>query len=157
MKKLFVFVALSLLCGHLFAGELPDAIVTPGYTNPDVTQENIDETICVSGYTKTIRPTTSYTNALKLKQLTELPYMSTEPMSAFEEDHLISLQLGGNPVDERNLWPQPYGGEWGARKKDVLETKLKRLVCNGDVTLEEAQLAVAQDWIAAYKKYVGKK
>lgn len=155
MKKLLA-VAVLLMCGHLFAADLPDAIITPGFTNPEVTQENLDENICVSGWTKTVRPKTSYTNALKLKQLTEFPYMSTQPMGDFEEDHLISLQLGGHPTDERNLWPQPYNSDWGARKKDVLETKLKRLVCNGDITLEEAQLAVAQDWIAAYKKYVRK-
>ena len=25
-----------------------------------------------------------------------------------EEDHLISLEVGGNPFDARNLWPEPY-------------------------------------------------
>lgn len=155
MKKLFTAVLL-ILCGHLFAGELPDAIITPGMVNPAVTQENIDETICVAGWTKTIRPGTPYTNALKKRQLASGVYMSPLAMASYEEDHLISLQLGGHPTDEMNLWPQPYDGEWGARRKDVLETKLKKLVCDGVISLEEAQLAVAQDWIAAYKKYVRK-
>ena len=40
-----------------------DAVRTPGVLNPDVTQANIDSTICVHGWTRTIRPPTSYTNA----------------------------------------------------------------------------------------------
>src|SRR5258708_3844160 len=37
-------------------GVLPDSTCTPGSTNPNVTQANIQQTICVSGYTQTIRP-----------------------------------------------------------------------------------------------------
>src|SRR2546423_2086026 len=48
-----------------------DITRTPGVLNPDVTQANIATTICVSGWTKTIRPPTSYTNELKLKQMRE--------------------------------------------------------------------------------------
>lgn len=156
MKK-YLAVALLLMCGHLFAGNLPDAVVTPGMVNPAVTQSNIDKTICASGWTKTIRPTVSYTNALKKRQLASGVYMSPLAMASFEEDHLISLEIGGHPSDERNLWPQPWDGEWGARKKDVLETKLKRMVCARQIPLAEAQLAVAQDWIKSYAKYVGVK
>ena len=35
-------------------------------------------------------------------------YRLRGPPSAFQEDHLISLELGGDPVDPRNLWPEPY-------------------------------------------------
>ena len=44
---------------------LPDPACTPGSYNPDVTQSTIDSTICVSGWTSTVRPPTSYTNPLK--------------------------------------------------------------------------------------------
>jgi hypothetical protein len=44
---------------------LPDSSCTPGSYNPDVTQSNIHSTICVSGWTDTVRPSTSYTNPLK--------------------------------------------------------------------------------------------
>ena len=72
--------------------------------------------------------------------------------SKYEEDHLISLQLGGNPSDPKNLWPQPYAGN-GARKKDVVETALKRLVCSNKMKLADAQKAIL-NWPDAYKKYV---
>ena len=54
------------------------------------------------------------------------------------------------------MWPEPYRIQCGARIKDVLETKLKRMVCDGKMTLKEAQKAIATNWIAAYKKYVDK-
>lgn len=38
-----------------------------------------------------------YTNALKGQQITQYGYPITAP-AAYEEDHLISLQLGGAPV-----------------------------------------------------------
>jgi hypothetical protein len=44
---------------------LPNPALTPGATNPDVTQDTISTTICVPGWTKTVRPPISYTNPLK--------------------------------------------------------------------------------------------
>lgn len=74
----------------------------------------------------------------------------------YEEDHLISLQLGGHPRDPKNLWPQPYNQRCGARIKDVVETRLKRMVCDGKITLAKAQEAIAKNWVLAYKNYVNK-
>jgi hypothetical protein len=135
------------------AGDLPNTTRTPGWANPGVSQHNIAATVCKSGWTKTIRPKTSYTNKLKIKQIAEYHYKDKNPKS-YEEDHLISLQLGGHPTDPRNLWPQPYAGSCGARIKDVLETKLKKLVCAGDLTLADAQQIIANDWVSAYQQYV---
>jgi hypothetical protein len=38
---------------------------TPGVRYSKVTQATLAKTVCVSGWTKTIRPPASYTNALK--------------------------------------------------------------------------------------------
>ena len=51
------------------AGLLPNAALTPGATDPAVTQANIYSTICVSGWTATVRPPESYTENLKEEQL----------------------------------------------------------------------------------------
>jgi hypothetical protein len=72
----------------------PDPSCQPGAINPDVTQSSIDDTICVSGWTATVRPPTSYTNALKAQQIGEYGYADTA-LSDYEEDHLIPLELGG--------------------------------------------------------------
>jgi hypothetical protein len=108
--------------------------LTPGVLNPAVTQATIGSTICRRGYTRTIRPPVSYTNELKQRGLRQ--YGVRGPPSAFQEDHLISLELGGNPVDPRNLWPEPYPR---AAAVDQIENELNRRVCEGSLTLAEAQ------------------
>jgi hypothetical protein len=74
--------------------------------------------------------------------------------SCYEEDHLVSLELGGHPTNPDNLWPEPWFGNWNARVKDALEDRLHAMVCNGAISLRDAQKAIATDWIAAYKHYV---
>lgn len=135
---------------------MPNPALTPGVTNPNVTQANIQATICVSGFTATIRPPSSYTTALKIKQLAAGYAVNGDfETSHYEEDHLISLELGGHPTDPKNLWPEPYNDRLGARVKDQLENKLHDLVCSGAITLKAAQKAISGDWISAYKAYVG--
>src|SRR5258708_5170319 len=73
---------------------LPDPNCTPGVINSTVTQANSTTTICISGFTKTIRPPASYTNNLKREQIKKYGYTDTNPHD-YEEDHLISLELGG--------------------------------------------------------------
>ena len=109
-------------------------IRTPGVLNPDVTQANIQTTICVKGWTSTIRPPSSYTNELKQKQMRE--YGVGGSLSDYQEDHLISLSLGGHATDPRNLWPQPNPR---ALHVDEVERDLHEKVCAGDLTLAEAQ------------------
>jgi len=72
----------------------------------------------------------------------------------YEEDHLIPLSIGGSPNDPQNLWPQPRLSEWNAQKKDILELRIYKLVCDGVVPLGEARLALAHNWIDAYRRYM---
>ena len=111
-----------------------DPVRTPGVLNPDVTQATIGTTICVQGWTRTVRPSTEYTNALKLRQMRA--YGESGPPSAFQEDHLISLELGGHPTDPRNLWPEPYPR---ASRVDAIENELNAQVCSGSLSLAQAQ------------------
>src|SRR5438445_32968 len=83
---------------------LPDPKCTPGAIDPTVTQDNIDSTICVSGYTKTVRPPVSVTEPQKLESMKS--YGFTDSPSNYEFDHLIPLELGGAPDDMKNLWPE---------------------------------------------------
>ena len=133
----------------------PDPALTPGALNPAVTQATIGSTICVSGWTATIRPSSSFTTALKIKQIVQYGYSDTKT-SSYEEDHLISLELGGAPADARNLWPEPYtasladGRSTGAHTKDGFETKLKSQVCAGTITLAQGQSEIGDHWVHAY-------
>src|SRR5271165_3102264 len=111
-------------------GALPDRIRTPGAFNPEVRQDNIASTICVRGWTRTVRPSRRYTSALKRQQIREWGY-ADQRMSDYEEDHLVPLGLGGAPYDPRNLWPEPRTtmDGWNADLKDELEAVLARQVC----------------------------
>lgn len=116
-----------------------DPLRTPGVLNAAVTPATIRDTICKSGWTKTIRPPTEYTNALKRKQMAE--YGLTGELGDYQEDHLISLELGGDPTDPRNLWPEPYPR---ASEVDRIENELNDKVCSGELTLAEAQQREAE-------------
>jgi len=56
--------------------------------------------------------------------------------SAYQEDHLVSLELGGDPTDPRNLWPEPYPR---AAAVDRIENELNAKVCSGRLSLADAQ------------------
>ena len=134
---------------------LPNPVWQPGVNNPDVNPDNIQTTICVSGYSSKIRPPVSYTDQLKVQQIEQYGYSDTNPKD-YEEDHLISLALGGDPRDPKNLWPQPRNTTpYNASTKDRLEDVLHKMVCSGQVPLDTARHEMATDWVAAYRKYVG--
>jgi hypothetical protein len=116
-----------------------DPVRTPGVLNPDVTQADIRSTICKRGWTSTIRPPSDYTDALKARQMRR--YGETGSMSDYQEDHLISLELGGDPTDPRNLWPEPYPR---ASQMDQIENQLNAAVCSGQLTLAQAQARESQ-------------
>jgi hypothetical protein len=120
--------------GHATPAIVADPTRTPGVLNPDVTQANIRSTVCRQGWTTTIRPPTNYTNELKRKQMRQ--YGEAGSLSDYQEDHLISLELGGDPTDPRNLWPEPYPR---AAEVDKIENELNAEVCSGELTLAQAQ------------------
>jgi len=71
---------------------------------------------------------------LKIRQLREYRLLGSP--SLYQEDHLISLELGGHPTDPRNLWPEPYPR---AARVDTIENELNAAVCGGSLSLADAQ------------------
>ncbi|MEU9397655.1 hypothetical protein AB0D86_47770 [Streptomyces sp. NPDC048324] len=132
---------------------LEDRKCTPGAISPAVTQANLKSTICrKGGYTSGVRPSAYITG--KEKRLNAASYGYTGRMADAEYDHLISLQLGGDPNDPHNLWVEPAdpGHRKGAgvnNRKDPVETKLHTAVCAGQITLAAAQKAIVTDWNTA--------
>jgi hypothetical protein len=137
------------LC-HALNG-LPDASCTPGAIDPHVTQENIQQTICVPGYAKSVRPPVAVTNRIKKERMAAYG-MSDVSMHAVELDHLVSLELAGAPADPLNLWPEPYDGPLNAHDKDRVEDAAHRLVCAGKIPLADAQRKIATDWVSFYNE-----
>jgi hypothetical protein len=127
------------------AVDLPNRALTPGVAlSASVAQ------ICVPGYSGSVRhvPQSEKEAVYARYGVAHVPYRH-------EVDHLISLEIGGSN-DIRNLWPEPYAGQWGARTKDVLENRLHLLVCSGQLSLLAAQHQEAANWVAAYRRYVGR-
>lgn len=112
-------------------------VSSPGAINPAVTQANIHQTICVSGWTNTVRPPASYTTALKRQQMAALHL--TGPISAYEEDHRVPLSSGGAPRNPANLWPELWNGPRGAHAKDTIEDRVHADICSGHTDLTSAQ------------------
>jgi hypothetical protein len=131
----------------------PQAALTPGATNPEITQQNIDETICNPHWsTRRIRPPEEYTYRLKREQIGEYHDADTNARD-YEEDHLIPLELGGSPTDPKNLWPEAYAvsiPDGGAKYKDKVESYLHDQVCAGAMPLAEAQQRIVADWYRVY-------
>jgi hypothetical protein len=133
---------------------LPDPRCTPGATNPKVTQADLASTVCKSGYTATIRPPTSITG--KEKTASEAAYDFKGKGSTTEYDHLISLELGGDPNSPLNLWPEPNKASAPGitNPKDAVEDKLRTLVCDAEhgkayLPLAKAQYLIATNWMTA--------
>jgi hypothetical protein len=90
--------------------------------------------------------------ALQRKVFEEYGIPGAEPR-AYEVDYLVTPALGGAD-DIHNLWPHSYSATvWNAQVKDTLEDRLREMVCDGSLDLTEAQREIAENWIAAYKKY----
>lgn len=126
-------------------GQLPDPRCTPGSTDPYVNQGDIQTTICVPGYTKTVRPPSSQTDRFKYR--IAYPAYGIAFSTRTELDHLVSLELGGSN-DASNLWPEQPPTP---NAKDKVENALHAAVCSGKVTLQAAQQAIARNWVTAEK------
>ena len=145
-----ILIALPFLCclacsTPAQSNGLLDRRMTPGDTL-EVTKADI----CAPGYTKLVRNVPA---AVKREAYSEYG-RSREKGVCCEVDHLIPLELGGSNR-LKNLWPEPYDIDWNAHVKDRLENRLHEMVCSGEIELHKAQKAIASDWIAAYKVYIG--
>ena len=113
--------------------------------NPDVTEWSVAQTICVPGYTATVRPSSTYTNGVKAKLLRESGQDQSQ-MADYELDHIIPLAVGGHPRKLSDLQLQPWHGADSATDKDGLERRLQRMVCDRRIALADAQYCIAEDW-----------
>lgn len=126
----------------------PSRDLTPGAIDRSITEDNIQSTICVPGYTKRVRPPERITNRLKRQIMAA--YGRSGDLRDYELDHFIPLELGGCADCVTNLWPEAYNPAPGAKQKDRVENALHRQVCSGEITLKEAQDAIRNDWVKGY-------
>lgn len=130
-------------------GKLPDPVCTPGSVNPAVTQATIGSTICTSGWTATVRPSSANTAPVKTRSMIAYGVVPSA-RSITELDHLVPLELAGSN-DTSNTWAElsDIPGHGFNNVKDGTETRLKVAVCSGRATLVAAQNAIAANWTTA--------
>ena len=103
---------------------LSSSVFANGLSNPDVTQNNLKDTVCKSNWTRSIRPSTYKTGKIK-KQMMSSAGISLTEISKYDLDHIIPLSSGGHPIDKQNLMLQLWAGADGAKAKDVIEISVK--------------------------------
>ena len=129
-----VAVALAVGSSAAFAASVPDPSLTPGASDPRVTQATIGQTICTRGYTA-VRNVSTQT-----KHRVYVEYgVARSQQRNYVIDHLIPLEVGG-ANDITNLRPEPKAD---AKTKDKLENQLHASVCNGSINLADAQAQFA--------------
>ncbi|HLZ62285.1 MAG TPA: HNH endonuclease [Ktedonosporobacter sp.] len=126
-------------------GPLEDPLCTPGALLPAT-----KETICVSGYAGSVR---NVPQSLKDQVYREYGISSHAP-GQYEVDHLVSLQLGGSN-EIANLWPEAANPTPGFHEKDAVENYLHAQICSGAISLKEAQIEIATNWLAVYHRMKG--
>jgi hypothetical protein len=122
---------------------LPDLACTPGAVFPEATKE----TVCTVGYTKTVRDvsTTDKNNIYASYGIT------SHKTGEYEVDHQVPLELGGSN-EYANLWPEAAEPVPGCHEKDIVENYLHAKVCDGTISLSDAQKQIAFDWRTVYNK-----
>jgi hypothetical protein len=103
----------------------PNADLTPGATSSAVTQENIQQTICTPGYTKSVRKVSMRTKS----KVYAMYKIRKNDHSKYVIDHLIALQLGGSN-NIKNLWPEKKKGAKGSDSKDDVEVRACSFECS---------------------------
>jgi hypothetical protein len=117
-----------------------------------VTQESVGETICRPGYADTVAPPFDELMAHKDRMLAARG-IDADNGSAFALDRRVPIVLGGSPNAPSNLDLLPWAGQQGERRKARAAVMLKRCVCEGKLSLAEAQAAIVGNWSVVYSGF----
>lgn len=159
MKK--ILLALLFFCAPAFA-----YVTVPGEVTPSVKPANVGGTICKTGYTDSVRPSTYYTNTVKAlltgpdeaaaRACVGIEYLHRQDwnkaayacaakmpvqtdaalLASVKLDHKVPLEVGGHPNSLHNLQVQTLAE---SRTKDRSENAARAQVCAGKLTLRAAQ------------------
>ncbi len=132
--------------GCVSQNALPDPGCTPGAILSDATKDKI----CVPGYSGETRNVPDS----EKNQVYDEYGIKTHKAGEYEVDHLISLELGGSN-EIANLWPEPAEPRPGFHEKDKVENYLHKQVCDGAMSLQDAQYQISHDWLSIYQNMPG--
>jgi len=122
---------------------LPDSACTPGAIISTATKS----AICKPGYARSVR---NVPESEKNQVYAEYG-ITHHTTGQYEVDHHVSLELGGSN-DIANLWPEAASPKPGFHEKDKVENYLHDQVCSGAISLKQAQIEIATNWLAVYDR-----
>lgn len=122
---------------------LPDSACTPGAIISTATKS----AICKPGYARSVR---NVPESEKNQVYAEYG-ITHHTTGQYEVDHHVSLELGGSN-DIANLWPEAASPKPGFHEKDKVENYLHSQVCSGAISLKQAQIEIATNWLAVYDR-----
>lgn len=117
-----------------------------------VTQQSVGETICRPGYADTVAPPFDELMAHKDRMLAARG-IDADDGAAFALDRRVPIVLGGSPDAPSNLDLLPWAGHEGERRKARAAVMLKRCVCEGKLSLAEAQAAIVGNWSVVHSGF----
>ena len=124
------------------------------YPNPSLTPGAVlttdASTICAPGYASGVRDVST---ATKEQVYAEYGVSYPQPLGAYEVDHFIPLEIGGSN-DIKNLWLEPATPTPGFHQKDQFENFEHGQVCNGKISVAEAQSRMVSDWYFYWQEEV---
>ena len=137
-----VFTACAIALPAIAGAQLPNSYATPGATTKASAKD-----ICAAGYEASVKPVAGWQKTAALEKYGVRPESFNGDL-----DHLVPVSLGGSN-DPENLWPMHTSGDMTREAKTQLADKLKLMVCDGKMSLKDAQNAFKKDWTKAYKQY----
>jgi len=139
-----VAAACAVALPAIAAAQLPNNYYTPGKA------EKVDiKQLCAATFDASAKPISDWQKNETLTRYGVRP----EKFSG-ELEHLIPVSLGGTN-DPDNLYPFHGQGEYTLEAKQRLAAKLHELVCDGKISLKQAQEIFKKDWTKGYKQYLG--
>ncbi|WP_345814785.1 hypothetical protein AAGS40_21345 [Paraburkholderia sp. PREW-6R] len=139
--------------GALFAAYATAACAqSAGMLDKRVTQQSVSETICRSGYADSVAPPFSHVMAQKDRMLAARG-IDADEAADFALDRRVPIVLGGAPDASANLGLLPWAGKQGERRKARAAVMLRRCVCEGKLSLADAQAAIVGNWSVVYSGF----
>ncbi len=132
--------------GCMARGPLQDPDCTPGAIITTATKDQI----CQPGYARSVRNVPTSEKA----QVYDEYGITHHSAGEYEVDHLVSLELGGSN-DIANLWPEAASPKPGFHEKDKVENYLHDQMCSGAISLQQAQIEIATNWLNVYNQMTG--
>jgi hypothetical protein len=139
-----VLAACGIALPAIAAAQLPNNYYTPGKA------DKVDQKqLCAATFESSVKPLADWQKNTALERYGVRPESFNGEM-----EHLVPVSLGGSN-DPDNLYVFHAQGEYTLEAKQRLAAKLHELVCDGKMSVKQAQDVFKKDWTKGYKQYVG--